>query len=97
MPINPRYMPGGDKYESIREDERRSFYERVDAEKEEILAALKTTVRTWAENEIEEGNNPIFENFRDEFPEWDNEALYETIGEELRRVKHGSLNASKAV
>lgn len=84
--MNPRYQPGGDKYESIREDERRAFWERVDAEREDIISALKTQVSCWTENEIEAGNEPTFEHFIDEYPEWDVEELYASISEEVERV-----------
>lgn len=96
--MNPmRYRPGGDKYQSTKYDDRRSFFERVQAEKDDILSALKSVVGNWAENEIDEGNNPTFENFRDEYPEWDVEELYATIGEELHRVKHGLSRTGEAV
>lgn len=84
--MNKRYLPGGDKYESIREDERRAFYERVQIEQEEIISALKTTVSCWTENEIEDGNKPTFEHFIDEYPEWDHEELYDTITSEMERT-----------
>jgi hypothetical protein len=88
--MNPRFLPGGDKYDECREDDRRAFYERVAAEQEEILSALRTVVSCWTENEIEAGNNPTFEQFRDFYPEWNHEPLYETIGEVMHRVKHSA-------
>lgn len=95
--MKERYLPGGDKNDYIREVEHRAFYERVEVEKEEILSALKTVVSCWTANEIDAGNNPTFENFRDMYPEWDHEELYATIGEEMHRVKHGLSGVSKAV
>ncbi|RCW44255.1 hypothetical protein [Paenibacillus prosopidis] len=85
--INPRFQPGGDKYESIREDERRAFYDRVEAEKEEIRSAIKTVVSCWTENEIEAGNVPTFEHFIDEYFEWDHQELYPIIIAEMERVE----------
>lgn len=76
--------------ETIKDDDRRAFYERVTAEKEEILSALRTVVRCWTENEIESGNNPTFENFLHYYKEWDREPLYETIGEVMHFVKHSA-------
>ena len=84
--MNPRYMPGGDKYEAIRADEQLSFYERVREEKADILVALRLVVSNWTEREIDAGYEPVFEKFRDEYPEWDYEELYATISEEMERV-----------
>lgn len=95
--MNPRYLPGGDKYEVIREDDHRAFYERVQIEQEEIISALKTTVSCWTENEIEAGNTPTFENFRDFYPEWDHEQLYATIAEEMKRIELILSRTSEAV
>ena len=92
--INPRFQPGGDKYDECMQDDRRAFYERVDAEREEIISALKTAVSCWTENQIEDGYNPTFEHFIDAHPEWDHEVLYPTIGEVMHRVKHGGAQAS---
>jgi hypothetical protein len=95
--MNPRYQPGGDKYEDLRNDDRRAFYERVQIEQEEIISALKTVVRCWTENEMEAGNNPTFENFIHYYREWDHEELHETIGEEMFRTKHGLSNIGQAI
>lgn len=84
--MNERFKPGGDKYESIRSDESWAFYERVNAEREHIIDVLKSVVSTWTENEIEAGNTPYFAKFIHEYPEWDHEALYATISEEMERV-----------
>lgn len=73
--------------EGIENYDRRAFYERVQAEQEDIISALKTTVSCWTENEIDTGNKPMFERFRDEYPEWDHEELYATIAEEMGRVE----------
>ncbi|MDF2652996.1 MAG: hypothetical protein K0Q73_8801 [Paenibacillus sp.] len=86
--INPRFQPGGDKYESIREDDRRAFYEKVEAEQAEIIEVLKSVVSTWTENEWEEGSidEMRFNRFLIYHPEWDHEELYATISEEMERV-----------
>lgn len=85
MSIAERWLFGGDEYESI--EERAAFYERVQADKEEILDTLKSVVSTWTENEIEDGNEPVFEHFLDEYKEWDHDALYDVIEAEMNRVK----------
>ena len=87
--MNQRFLPGGDKYDECMQEDRRAFYERVDAEQEEISC--------WTDNEIEAGNNPTFENFVHQYPEWDHEPLHETIGEVMHRVKHGLPRTSEAV
>ena len=84
--INPRFMPGGDKYESIRDDDRRPFYERVQADQSEILDILKSVVSSFTENEWLEGNEPTLERFLLLYEEWDHEELYATISQEMERV-----------
>lgn len=84
--MNTRFQCGGDKYESIMQDDRRAFFDRVDAEQQEIIAALKSTVSTWTENEFEAGNTPMIERFLDEYLEWDHDQLYKTIEGEMKRV-----------
>jgi hypothetical protein len=95
--INPRFKPGGDKYESIREDDRRAFYEKVQAEQAEIIEVLKSVVSTWTENEWENGNTPMLERFIAEYSEWDHEELYATIVEEMERVTAIVSRPSEAV
>ena len=95
--INPRFQPGGDKHDECKQDDRRAFYERVQAEQEDIISALKTQVSCWTENEMEAGHNPTFDQFIAEYPEWDHEELYADIGKEMYRVKHGLSQPSKTV
>lgn len=73
-------------HESIQAQERRAFYERVQEEQEYIIGALKASVSTWTENEIDAGNKPTLTGFCDEFSEWDHDALYDTIEAEMERV-----------
>ena len=89
MSIAQRWLPGGDKYEALKQDERRAFSERVRYEQEEILSILRSVVSTWTENEIEAGNEDemLFQRFLDQHPEWDYENLYITIEAEMERVK----------
>lgn len=76
-----------DEYqESIREFERKAFYEQVQDEQQEILSALRSSVSTWTENEIEAGNTPQLESFCEEYPEWDHQALIDIIAAEITRV-----------
>lgn len=76
-----------DEYqESIQAQERRVFYERVHEEQENIISVLKSAVSTWVENEIDAGNTPTLEDFRDEHPEWDHQALIDVIEAEIVRV-----------
>lgn len=87
--MNPRFMPGGDKYESIKEDERRAFYDRIEEEKEHIVSVLKSVVSTWTENEFDNSNyceTWSFERFLDEHPEWNHEEIYSVIKNEMERV-----------
>lgn len=84
--INPRFQPGGDKYDECIHDDRRAFYERVQAEQAEILDVLKSVVSTFTENEWLEGNESTLERFLLLYPEWDHDELYATISEEMERV-----------
>lgn len=86
--INPRFQPGGDKYDECMKDDRRAFYEKVQAEQSEIISALKTAVSTWTENEYEAGNvdGYMVDRFVDEYPEWGHDNLRLTIYEEIERV-----------
>lgn len=61
------------------------FYERVQAEREDILSALKMVVRSWTYNEVESGNSDerMFPRFLDQHPEWNHDELYKTIVEEM--------------
>ena len=86
MAIPQRWLPGGDKYEEIKHDEQRAFYDRIEEEKAHILDVLKTYVSTWTENEIENGYDPLLQRFLNESPEWDHEGLYDTIEAEINRV-----------
>jgi hypothetical protein len=88
--MNERYLPGGYKREQMKAEVRQIWLGLIELEKEEILSALKTVVSSWTENELEAGNNPTFEQFREFYPEWDHEPLYETIGEVMHRVKHSA-------
>jgi hypothetical protein len=90
--INPRFQTGGDKYESIRDDDRRAFYEKVQAEQTEIIEVLKSVVSTWTENEWENGNTPMLERFIAEYPEWRHEELFASISEEMNRVEGVIIN-----
>lgn len=83
--------------EGIENYERRAFYEQVEIEKEEILSCLRTVVSTWTENEIEAGNTPTFENFRNFYPEWDHEELYYLIAGEMNRIAAYLLGSSEAI
>lgn len=56
----------------------------------EMRAALISTVRWWTEREMEAGRTPTFEGFIKKFVDFDQEHLYETIGEVMHRVKHSS-------
>ncbi|MUT66050.1 hypothetical protein [Paenibacillus sp. NEAU-GSW1] len=82
-----RWLPGGDKYEDLKYDERRAFYERVEAEQEDILAALKTQVSCWTENTMENGDEPLISDFLNEYPEWDHEQLHGFITKERDRIE----------
>lgn len=95
--INPRFQPGGDKYEEIREDDRRAFWEKVAIQQENLVEVLKSVVSTWTENECEAGNTPMLERFIAEYPEWDHEELYATIAEEMERVATILSRSSEAV
>lgn len=62
------------------------FGGRVGATKEEMREALKRVVYEWAENQLQDWNTPTLEDFVHEYPEWDHEALYATISEEIERT-----------
>lgn len=95
--INPRFQPGGDKYDECMQDDRRAFYEKVQAEQSEIIEVLKSVVSTYTENEWENGNTPMLERFIAEYPEWSHEELYATIVEEMERVTAIVSRPSEAV
>lgn len=100
--MNPRFQPGGDKYESNREDDRRAFYERVEADRNEILSALKSQVRVYVEDELEMGNELNWRHFVDKYSEWNYESLYETIVDEIVKcakevVASGLSRAGEAI
>lgn len=71
----------------MKNDDRRAFYQRVEAEQQDIISVLKSVVSIWTEKYLAI-NEPIFifEHFIDEHPEWDHDEFYATIGEEMKRV-----------
>lgn len=71
--------------EGIENYERRAFFEQVEADKLEILEALKSQVRVYVEYEIEKGNDLHWRDFINQYSEWNHEPLYETIVEEIVR------------
>lgn len=84
--MNPRFLPGGDKYDSIRDDERRSFYELVQAEQQDILDSIRCRVRSWTSNELENRDEPTYLNFIAEYYEYRAEAWESLIVEEMTRT-----------
>lgn len=63
-----------------------TFYEQVEAQQEEILSILRSVVSTWTENTMEDGNEPLLDDFLYEYKEWDNEGWYNVIVKERDRV-----------
>lgn len=85
--MNPmRYKQGGDKYQAIKFDERMAFYERVEAEEEQIREALRNQVESYVEYELELNNKPDWRTFVDRYREWDRELLYPLIDEEIEKA-----------
>ena len=70
------------------------FYERVQAEREDILSALKMVVRSWTYNEVESGNSDerMFPRFLEHHPEWNHDELYKTVTEEMERCMQEATN-----
>lgn len=84
--MNPRYLPGGDKHEQIREDANQDlFYERVKQD-EELYSSIKSRVRSWTESELENWDEPTYDNFIKEYREYRHPDLQETIEVEIERT-----------
>lgn len=81
------WKPLDDRYEASKLEGQMAFYDRVQAEKEDILSALKTQVRCWTEETMDKGDDPLLSDFLAIYPEWDHDQLHGFITKERDRVE----------
>lgn len=86
MSLTSRWLAGGDKYESTMAD---YFAERLHEARvleEEQKETLRAVVSTWTENNFDARDDHMLQRFLEVNPEWDHEALYDTIDAEMTRI-----------